>query len=168
MLWSVLPWLNRDGLHRQPRKAVATAVRLLLFGVGCCIAFAVRLQSHQKEISVPIVKAFVSTFERRLRDNFYCNMICKTTFMSDSHAMMQCVQAYDVLGNVMSLVGGFASMSCSLLMPSLFYLILFWKELARGSRTGERNDVSKGCTFALGKGCEALNYVVLHHASSQA
>ncbi|CAK0784981.1 hypothetical protein CVIRNUC_008186 [Coccomyxa viridis] len=84
MLWSVLPWLNRDGLHRQPRKAVATAVRLLLFGVGCCIAFA----------------------------------------------------AYNVLGNVMSLVGGFASMSCSLLMPSLFYLILFWKELARGSRAG--------------------------------
>ena len=46
------------------------------------------------------------------------------------------VQAYKVLGNVMSLVGGFASLSCSLLMPSLFYLILFWKELTRGSRTG--------------------------------
>ena len=82
--------------------------------------------------------------------------------------MTQCVQAYNVLGNVMSLVGGFASMSCSLLMPSLFYLILFWKELARGSRTGERNDVRKGCGFALGKGSEAINHVVLHHASSQA
>lgn len=40
MLWSVLPGLDMGG-HRQPRKAVATAVRLLLFGVGCCIAFAV-------------------------------------------------------------------------------------------------------------------------------
>ncbi|CAL5228951.1 g12183 [Coccomyxa viridis] len=84
MLWSVLPGLERGGCHRQPRKSVATAVRLLLFAVGCCIAFA----------------------------------------------------AYKVLGNVMSLVGGFASLSCSLLMPSLFYLILFWKELARGSRAG--------------------------------
>ena len=74
--------------------------------------------------------------------------------------MMQCVQAYNVLGNVMSLVGGFASMSCSLLMPSLFYLILFWKELARGSRTGERNNVCKGC--------KAINHAVLHHSSSQA
>ena len=45
-------------------------------------------------------------------------------------------QAYAVLGNVMSLVGGFASISCSLLMPSLFYLILFWKELSQLRRTG--------------------------------
>ena len=42
MLWSVLPGLERGGCHRQPRKSVATAVRLLLFAVGCCIAFAVR------------------------------------------------------------------------------------------------------------------------------
>ena len=80
----------------------------------------------------------------------------------------QCVQAYNVLGNVMSLVGGFASMSCSLLMPSLFYLILFWKELARGSRTGKRDNVRRGCTFALGKGCKALYPIVLCHANSQA
>ena len=46
------------------------------------------------------------------------------------------VQAYAILGNVMSLVGGFASISCSLLMPSLFFLILFWKELGRLQRTG--------------------------------
>jgi hypothetical protein len=45
-------------------------------------------------------------------------------------------QAYAVLGNVMSLVGGFASISCSLLMPALFYLILFWKELSRLRRAG--------------------------------
>lgn len=36
----------------------------------------------------------------------------------------------------MSLVGGFASISCSLLMPSLFYLILFWKELSKLRRAG--------------------------------
>jgi hypothetical protein len=41
MLWSVLPWMNKDGMQRHPRRSVATAVRLLLFGVGCCIAYAV-------------------------------------------------------------------------------------------------------------------------------
>ena len=41
MLWSVLPWMNKDGMHRHPRRSVATAVRLLLFGVGCCIAYVV-------------------------------------------------------------------------------------------------------------------------------
>lgn len=46
------------------------------------------------------------------------------------------VQAYSFLGNVMSLVGGFASISCSLLMPSLFYLILFWKELSKPRKAG--------------------------------
>ncbi|KAK9907650.1 hypothetical protein WJX75_007699 [Coccomyxa subellipsoidea] len=82
MLWSVLPFLETG--TRLPRRVVATAVRLILFAAGTCIAFA----------------------------------------------------AYAILGNVMSLVGGFASISCSLLMPSLFFLILFWKELSRLQRTG--------------------------------
>ena len=53
-----------------------------------------------------------------------------------SARLVRYAQAYAVLGNVMSLVGGFASISCSLLMPSLFYLILFWKELSRLRRAG--------------------------------
>ncbi|CAL8462945.1 g2479 [Coccomyxa elongata] len=84
MMWSVLPFLEQYGGTRQPRRMVATGVRLLLFVAGTCIAFV----------------------------------------------------AYAILGNVMSLVGGFASISCSLLMPSLFYLILFWKELGIPHRTG--------------------------------
>ena len=35
-----------------------------------------------------------------------------------------------MLGDVMSLVGGFCSISCSLLVPSLFYLLLYRGELA--------------------------------------
>ncbi|KAL3142963.1 hypothetical protein ABBQ38_003248 [Trebouxia sp. C0009 RCD-2024] len=38
--------------------------------------------------------------------------------------------AFAVLGNVMSLVGGMCSMCCSLLLPSLFYLILHKHELS--------------------------------------
>ena len=75
MLWSVLPWLNRDGLHRQPRKAVATAVRLLLFGVGCCIAFAVRLPPMGSYLSYS--EGSMSTTERRLREVFHQDMTCK-------------------------------------------------------------------------------------------
>ena len=41
-----------------------------------------------------------------------------------------CLQAFAVLGNVMSLVGGMCSMCCSLLLPSLFYLILYKHELS--------------------------------------
>lgn len=41
-----------------------------------------------------------------------------------------CLQAFAVLGNVMSLVGGMCSMCCSLLLPSLFYLILHKHELS--------------------------------------
>ncbi len=40
------------------------------------------------------------------------------------------MQAFAVLGNVMSLVGGMCSMCCSLLLPSLFYLILYKEELS--------------------------------------
>ena len=39
------------------------------------------------------------------------------------------MQASAVLGNVMSLVGGFCSMCCSLLLPSLFYLVLHRDDL---------------------------------------
>ncbi|KAK9806857.1 hypothetical protein WJX72_005136 [[Myrmecia] bisecta] len=44
--------------------------------------------------------------------------------------------AYNVLGNAMSLVGGVCSMCTSLLLPSLFYLILHWKELPQWRRAG--------------------------------
>lgn len=48
--------------------------------------------------------------------------------MQDSRGDM-CLQAYAVLGNVMSLVGGLCSMCCSLLLPSLFYLVLHRHDL---------------------------------------
>ena len=35
------------------------------------------------------------------------------------------LQAYNYVGNFMSLAGGFCSISCSLLLPSLFYMILY-------------------------------------------
>lgn len=38
--------------------------------------------------------------------------------------------AFAALGNVMSLVGGMCSMCCSLLLPSLFYLMLYKDELS--------------------------------------
>lgn len=64
------------------------------------------------------------------------------------------LQAYAILGNVMSLVGGFASISCSLLMPSLFYLILFWKELGITHRTGQPSL----CPIQICKSCRVLGY----------
>ena len=45
-------------------------------------------------------------------------------------------QAYSVLGVVMSLVGGFCSISCSLLMPSLFFAVLYWGQLCSARRVG--------------------------------
>ena len=92
-------------------------------------------------------------FERRLRCVSQQDMVCKKNLGKRfTYAMMQCVQAYNVLGNVMSLVGGFASMSCSLLMPSLFYLILFWKELAKGSRTGKLNIYAEAAPLPKSRG----------------
>lgn len=35
------------------------------------------------------------------------------------------MQAYNYVGNFMSLSGGICSISCSLLLPSLFYLMLY-------------------------------------------
>lgn len=46
------------------------------------------------------------------------------------------MQAFAVLGNVMSLVGGMCSMCCSLLLPSLFYLILYKEELSLTRQCG--------------------------------
>jgi len=36
----------------------------------------------------------------------------------------------------MSLVGGFCSISCSLLMPSLFFAVLHWGQLSTARRVG--------------------------------
>ncbi len=41
-----------------------------------------------------------------------------------------------MLGNVMSLVGGMCSMCCSLLLPSLFYLILYKQDLSLLKKCG--------------------------------
>lgn len=49
--------------------------------------------------------------------------------------MVCAAQAFDVLGIFMSLIGGFCSLSCSLLLPSLFYMCLYWKELSPVRRT---------------------------------
>lgn len=114
MLWSVLPFLENGGGTRQPRRMVATAVRLFLFAAGTCIAFAV-------SPAFPPAVQFLWAFHNYRQQTFRTGEL---------------VQAYAILGNVMSLVGGFASISCSLLMPSLFFLILFWKELGRLQRTG--------------------------------
>lgn len=46
------------------------------------------------------------------------------------------LQAFAVLGNVMSLVGGMCSMCCSLLLPSLFYLILYKQDLSLLKKCG--------------------------------
>ena len=41
--------------------------------------------------------------------------------------------AYNYVGDIMSLSGGFCSISCSLLVPSLFYLLLYRRQLHRGA-----------------------------------
>ena len=46
------------------------------------------------------------------------------------------MQAFGLLGNVMSMVGGICSICCSLLLPSAFYLCLFWRELKPYARAG--------------------------------
>ena len=113
---------------------MATAVRLLLFAVGCCIAFAVRPAASLVLRFCGLDTTAYCTILVVIRVGCLNDMKYFTNSISPSSVWH--VQAYNVLGNVMSLVGGFASLSCSLLMPSLFYLVLFWKELARGSRTG--------------------------------
>ena len=102
-------------------------MRLALFAVGCCIAFAVRSAISWLLTYGPVTAYILPSKLVR---------ICTASPSARPLSGVWHVQAYKVLGNVMSLVGGFASLSCSLLMPSLFYLILFWKELTRGSRAG--------------------------------
>ena len=46
------------------------------------------------------------------------------------------MQAFGLLGNVMSMVGGICSICCSLLLPSAFYLVLFWRQMRPASRAG--------------------------------
>ena len=46
------------------------------------------------------------------------------------------MQAFGLLGNVMSMVGGICSICCSLLLPSAFYLCLFWQGLKPYARAG--------------------------------
>ena len=52
MLWSMLPWADQRNHVRMPRREVATAVRLLIFGLGVgiailvsCVGFLCRLAS---------------------------------------------------------------------------------------------------------------------------
>ncbi len=45
-------------------------------------------------------------------------------------------QAYDVLGILISLIGGLCSMTCSLLLPSLFFACLYWRDLGPVGRCG--------------------------------
>ena len=123
MLWSVLPFLENGGGTRLPRRAVATAVRLVLFAAGTCIAFAVSPASFNV--------TWLLFGYHTVRQTVIWDLSCWRLPLTEI-----CVQAYAILGNVMSLVGGFASISCSLLMPSLFFLILFWKELGTLQRTG--------------------------------
>lgn len=45
-------------------------------------------------------------------------------------------RAYNYVGDIMSLSGGFCSISCSLLVPSLFYLLLYRRQLKRRAIVG--------------------------------
>lgn len=44
--------------------------------------------------------------------------------------------AYQVLGSALSLLGGLASISCSLLLPTAFYSLLSWRRLGLPAKTG--------------------------------
>ena len=46
------------------------------------------------------------------------------------------LQAANSLGQIMSMVGGICSISCSLLLPTAFYLRLAWPQLGRAARGG--------------------------------
>lgn len=46
------------------------------------------------------------------------------------------MQAYRQFGNILSLVGGLCSITCSLLLPSLCFLLLYWVEIGWGKRCG--------------------------------
>ena len=59
------------------------------------------------------------------------------------------LQAYQVLGVLMSIVGGFCSITCSLLMPSLFYAVLHWPELSTARRAGCCTLLCAGAAFVV-------------------
>ena len=63
-----------------------------------------------------------------------CNIFASKTTEERHHR--HALQAFAVLGNVMSLVGGMCSMCCSLLLPSLFYLILYKEDLSLLKKCG--------------------------------
>ncbi len=44
--------------------------------------------------------------------------------------------AYRVLGSALSLLGGLASISCSLLLPTAFYSLLSWRQLRLPAKAG--------------------------------
>lgn len=46
------------------------------------------------------------------------------------------MQAYRQFGNMLSLVGGLCSITCSLLLPSLCFLLLYWAEIGWAKRCG--------------------------------
>ena len=54
MLWSMLPFADHAHGVRQPRKAVATGVRLIIFGLGVCIAFMVGLAAFHLHPPFPV------------------------------------------------------------------------------------------------------------------
>ena len=64
----------------------------------------------------------------------FLQYLCKQTTEERHHR--HALQAFAVLGNVMSLVGGMCSMCCSLLLPSLFYLILYKEDLSLLKKCG--------------------------------
>lgn len=45
-------------------------------------------------------------------------------------------KAFDALGILVSLTGGLCSMTCSLLLPALFYACLYWQDLKVAGRSG--------------------------------
>ena len=59
------------------------------------------------------------------------------------------LQAYQVLGVLMSIVGGFCSITCSLLMPSFFYAVLHWPELSTARRAGCCSLLCAGAAFVV-------------------
>jgi len=67
--------------------------------------------------------------------------------------------AYNYVGDVMSLSGGFCSISCSLLVPSLFYLLLYrYTQLSKKSL--ETGGIS--CFLCLHSPCLQKHFLVLY------
>ena len=108
MLWSVLP-RRGDRLAIEEHisgPVLAAAVRLAIFAAGCSVALLVRASCFSTAAWL------LTTLTPAWR------------------------QAFGLLGNTISLLGGIASISCSLLLPSAFYLALFWKDVSALVRAG--------------------------------